>query len=521
MRVIAFTKVFIFLWIVLGVSISSAYRKTQPAHESLPCKECHILQAGQVQEELVTGTRTMALCLRCHPESNLHPTGIPLPREMRGTVVVILPFGKGEEEGQIICLTCHYLHPPKDSARRPFLLRGGGEGDPLTNLCLFCHLYGLDTQNPHVEKKRCVYCHMAPTEKAKESYEIRLFLARHTCEVCHGSFATHPAPEKRCQEKFNPFKDPEVAKQRKVFGVLRARLLCSDCHDVHGVWEANSKDPRRRFLLKEKYLQAAALSRSIDPHWTGVFCQACHAGQPEKGRPRLKFRDINAVCQRCHDNRFAKADIHPVGVKPSRYVHIPEDFPLKDGRLTCETCHVASLQICYPKDKRAPRNPKFLRRPEVPRDDYCLICHGLDYYRRLDPHKQQIVKGKINKKTCLFCHSSLPNLEEMGTKHVKFVVDNPNKPCLICHPGMNMGHPAGVNHLRRPSGKILRAIQTSVDRIGVEFPLYKGRIICATCHNPHQPGVLKIKAAAKGAGKPQRLRYRTEKSICIGCHVDK
>jgi len=486
-----------------------------PAHEKIPCTQCHV-KTGQPMLK----TRGVNLCLPCHPESNLHPTEIVLPPDMRGPAVSFLLFDKGMK---IVCITCHYVHPEDVLQIKPFMLRGEtGEGGPLTNLCLFCHFYGLDTQNPHVKKRKCVYCHMAPPEKAAESRRIRNFLGRHACEPCHNPSSSYPANYKRCLREFDPFKDPAVASMRKALGIYRARLICSDCHNVHGVFDPNGP-PEKRFLLRKDYLAAAARSRSINPHWTGVFCSACHSGKPEKGHPNLIKNDINALCGRCHDNRFAKADIHPVGMKPSSYVHIPSDFPLKDGKVTCETCHVASLQICY-RGLEVPKkegNPKFLRRTGLKRDEFCLLCHSPNYYKRFNPHQNQIVNGKINKKACLFCHSSVPNPEEFGTKDIKFIVDNPNKPCLICHPGMDHGHPAGVNHLRVPSGKILQAIETSVQRIGVEFPLYKGRIICATCHNPHQPGVLKIPAAAKGAGQPERLRLRTDKSICIGCHVDK
>ncbi len=504
--VVGFLIFFIFLPLcAYGKNLSTVHKK-------LACQDCHV-ESGRLR------TREDSLCLPCHPESNLHPTGVVLPSHMRGPVVNFLLFDKGE---RIVCITCHYIHPEDVIEERLFLLRGEtGEGEPLTNLCLFCHFYGLDTQNPHRRERKCVYCHMAPPKKAAKSRKLRNFLGRHACEPCHNEAATYPASFKRCLKNFNPFQDPEVNEMRKALRIYRAYLICSDCHNVHGIYKEGA--PLLQFLLRKDYLAAAERSRSINPHWTGVFCGSCHKEKPKKGQPNLRNDDINKVCQRCHDNKFAKADIHPVGMKPSPYVHIPPDFPLQNGRVSCETCHIASLQICYGKKEYqvVKNNPKFLRRRGLTRDEFCLLCHPPNYYQCFNPHKNQLVKGKINPKTCIFCHSSLPNPEEFGIKHVKFIVDNPNKPCLICHPGMDRGHPAGVNHLRTPSGKILQAIKTSVKRIGVEFPLYRGKIICATCHNPHQPGVLKISAAAKGAGKPERLRLRTDKSICIGCHIDK
>ena len=38
---------------------------------------------------------------------------------------------------------------------------------------------------------------------------------------------------------------------------------------------------------------------------------------------------------------------------------------------------------------------------------------------------------------------------------------------------------------------------------------------CATCHNPHERGVIRVAAAAKGADEQKRLRGR---KLCLLCH---
>lgn len=66
------------------------------------------------------------------------------------------------------------------------------------------------------------------------------------------------------------------------------------------------------------------------------------------------------ACLVCHDSHA-----HPVDVVPQKAgIKIPEDFPtLKDGRITCATCH----------EPHAANNPDALRRAS--RQELCISCH--------------------------------------------------------------------------------------------------------------------------------------------------
>jgi len=104
---------------------------------------------------------------------------------------------------------------------------------------------------------------------------------------------------------------------------------------------------------------------------------------------------------------------------------------------------------------------------------------------------------------------------------VSFLVQNPDAYCIGCHHGFSRNHPAGIDHLKIPSEKILASLNTSIQRIGVELPLYNERVVCATCHNPHSSGVIRYSAAATGTERKNKLRLMPGRMQCVGCHWDK
>ena len=87
--------------------------------------------------------------------------------------------------------------------------------------------------------------------------------------------------------------------------------------------------------------------------------------------------------------------------------------------------------------------------------------------------------------------------------------------CTGCHPGKR--HPGGGNHLVKPPVEILEYKLKMEKKNNVVFPLEPGtgKVFCGTCHNPHEKGIIKEKAAAKGAGSKKRLRMQ---QLCGNCH---
>ncbi|MBI5057475.1 MAG: hypothetical protein HZB61_12755 [Nitrospirae bacterium] len=176
----------------------------------------------------------------------------------------------------------------------------------------------------------------------------------------------------------------------------------------------------------------------------------------------------------------------------------------------------------------------------------CPKCHQKNNYRINDPHTQLTENGDIIREKCLYCH-----LEKPDEKSATFTVLRPEIKfnrnlevlCLGCHGILyKLAHPVNANHLRTPSPVMLSMMKTSEAQFDIILPLdFDGKIMCATCHNPHEKGVLPIeKASAKGASESFRVRLigqsgrvdvagantkshvqKPTDKICLTCHKDK
>ncbi len=488
--------------------------KIRNPHE-FSCEECHE-QVGTKKKflEYIVGENTIGLCLRCHEASHLHPVGVPAADNIDKISRITLPVGKGSFKGKIVCLTCHYVHA---DVYHSHLIRGDSDRDQDRRdfLCSICHGTRLITRSPHdPASKACSFCHTSIPEKGQALSEILKSNVQARCNFCHGAL------DNAHFLAVNPFADPDVTWRFDKVGIplLAGRFTCISCHDPHAF------ENRKRKMLRESYLTLAARSDHVNPHWKDVLCIACHTEEPEGEKANLRFKgDINKLCDRCHNGKFARRDVHPVGVIPSKAVRIPSGMPLKDSKLTCSTCHDSSMQEGGERvDSVGKTNPKFLRGGFRVRNEFCFRCHLVEEFGEMNAHLQLDEWGEIKAQSCLFCHSSPPNLKVMGIENVGFDTESLDEYCTCCHGDENFSenHPRGP-HLVEPSDLILKAVETSAERIGVELPLYDGKVTCATCHNPHEEGVIRIKAAAKGSSNAFRLRLGNSMMLCVGCHTDK
>jgi hypothetical protein len=268
-----------------------------------------------------------------------------------------------------------------------------------------------------------------------------------------------------------------------------------------------------------------------NPHWNNNDCIVCHRKTPVVAKLHLRGKSIDELCEYCHSGVFDHSYIHPnaVALKGDMRKRIPKEFADNldaNKKVSCATCHEMEAQ-CLPERRNEQRiNPMFFRNgPYRGRTELCFKCHDESGYQRRNAHDQVGDDGKIKEYTCRICHDKTEGLESaVNIQEVGFnVKDNLVRMCGSCHE--LKPHPSGnftftskgvPNHLVAPPEEIRNKMQQSEKVRDVVLPLdpITGRIFCGTCHNPHEKGVIKGKAA-KGADEPKRLRT---KHICTYCH---
>ena len=265
--------------------------------------------------------------------------------------------------------------------------------------------------------------------------------------------------------------------------------------------------------------ESGAVTDDTNVHYTGKYCMVCHEQTPQNGNKFLKYEeDYKQLC-RCH-YRTAARDKHPSDVEPPKEFkkRMPKDFPLQKGKMACITCHDVFAQCRDSKTKDVfAGGPNFLRGgPYKKLTTLCYKCHDKTKFKKFNPHKQFDENREIIARICLYCHKKVPDVTKDEFKDVTLIGDL-EPLCMRCHKKAD-NKTLHARHLRKPSDKVLARIKQMEIEFGIVLPLNDdGKITCATCHNPHEEGVIPAeRAGAKGAGKQHR--HRLPGNICTKCH---
>ncbi len=363
--------------------------------------------------------------------------------------------------------------------------------------------------NPHAAIA-CLFCHIDDpgrtrsgpfTFRTLEGEPVSVDEVERLCALCHPGDQEHP----RVLGSADPVPDLE----RAGLPVAGGRVRCTTCHEMHEQ-EVGPAD------VKPAYLVFAARSPASWVHGNRAACKACHPRALAPGEEAVFLEpDATARCVRCHTESHDR--IHPVGVASTEDTY-PMDFlddPLdEEGRLTCSTCHD---EVCY--ERVDPRNPRFLRGgPYVMPTDFCYRCHPRAGRGSLNPHDQVGEDGRIVSTTCVFCHRRVPE-DPQGADFRPgdlLYLRSPVELCMGCHDPDP--HPT-VNHLVEMPEPMLQKLQRYEERHRVRLPLGPDRqVVCTTCHNPHEKGVLRGEAAL-GAGEENLWRVPSYAELCTPCHA--
>lgn len=261
---------------------------------------------------------------------------------------------------------------------------------------------------------------------------------------------------------------------------------------------------RRWVVLAAFVLLAAAVMAAYtvvkEPHRFGPSqCNNCHLDV--QGRPAMLSGPITRLCAQCHLDTIM-ASSHPVDIKPVT-VRVPTDMPLRDGRITCSTCHNVHAESTLVFGIKS----YMLRRATADMKYFCIVCHPED--RRNPDHSDLLIVAHTANKfvptgpdgsidplslECMGCHDgSIGSGAEYGAAGGIWMHDSGS-------------HPIGVSYRE---ARMQGATLVATSQLDARLKLFDGRIGCGTCHDMYALGTSKL------------VMDNTESILCRSCHYDK
>lgn len=208
---------------------------------------------------------------------------------------------------------------------------------------------------------------------------------------------------------------------------------------------------------------------------------------------------------------------HAVGIAVPKDWREPEDLPLgKDRTLECRTCHGLKDMEKRPYDKIDTQAPGFLRGGPYPAlEKFCYRCHDPEEFERPNIHVMLDKQGHIQEEHCTYCHEEVQRERDKPLAPADYKLRlPPEKLCYGCH--LKTPHFNALEHQEaKPKEEMRKHIKDSERQRNVVLPLSsEGRVMCPTCHSPHQGGVIPTPknpagtSTAASADPGERIRYR-------------
>jgi uncharacterized Zn-finger protein len=194
----------------------------------------------------------------------------------------------------------------------------------------------------------------------------------------------------------------------------------------------------------------------------------------------------------------------------------PRHLLLKsDRKLRCSTCHGLKDIEKIPYGQIDTKAREFLRGgPYTKLETFCFECHDRDEFERPNIHLMLDENGQLREDHCSYCHEEVLRERDHPLKPEEFKLRlPPDKLCYGCH--LKTPHFNAVEHQSaRPKDAMRRHLRESERRHRIILPLAaNGKVMCPTCHTPHQYGVINAEKNPAGrqvhpADLKQGIRYR-------------
>jgi predicted CXXCH cytochrome family protein len=319
---------------------------------------------------------------------------------------------------------------------------------------------------------------------------------------------------------------------------FRHACLCAALVGTPGVEPARGEAP----AASPTTTTAPTTTRAANPHWLPDGCTGCHLAIGSRFTA-IGPEQADRICLSCHDGKKANAELHPIGRDPNGEGLVrPKDWPLSKGQIGCLTCHDVLL-ACNRTVTRSATNPNLLRGGDyVSVQAFCAVCHMQGPYRRRNPHRMIGTDGRIHEVVCRFCHTRVLDRNtrqrtgspELRTEQLAL--------CRGCHPAhvefRDEGHVGvkikpdmlafmaareGLPPDTRPTRERVAQFKGSGARPSCMVPNSEGKIVCTTCHNPHQEGVFAPESplafgAMKPVGVDRVTSWSRSQRLCLSCH---
>lgn len=179
-----------------------------------------------------------------------------------------------------------------------------------------------------------------------------------------------------------------------------------------------------------------------------------------------------------------------------------EETDNKQQKIVCKTCHGIKDIQDKAFDQVDKYDDNFLTNgPYKPLSDFCYLCHKRKENKRENIHI--LLDAQTNKVTqkkeqqCLYCHTRVLKQDELIATNDRKLKDIKlrlpiEKICYGCH--LRTPHLNALEHQVKISDEdMLLHIEKSRKHYQVTLPLGQdNQVLCVTCHDPHQQGVLQV-----------------------------